>query len=59
MQAIPFKSAREASMVPFVMMGVVAVIGFLCVSHAIPEMLERKPARFSSPRKTTQPASET
>jgi hypothetical protein len=45
-------------MVPFMMIGVVAVIGFLCVSHAIPEMVERKPARFSSPAKTAPPASE-
>jgi hypothetical protein len=42
-------------MVAFVMMGIVAVIGFLCISYSIPEMVERKPRRPSSiaqPRQT-------
>ena len=30
-------------MVAFVMMGIVAVIGFLCVSRAITDMVERNP----------------
>jgi hypothetical protein len=38
-------------MLAFMMMGIVAVIGFLCVSHAIPGMVERKSARASLCRK--------
>ena len=43
-------------MVAFVMMGIVAVIGFLCLSYAIPEMLERgsgRPSSIARPRETT------
>jgi hypothetical protein len=46
-------------MVAFVMMGVAALIGFLCVSHVIPEIVEQKPARPSSTAPPAQPASET
>ncbi len=30
-------------MLPFIMMAVLAVLGFLCVSHLIPALTRRKP----------------
>lgn len=49
---------EEVPMLAFMMMGVVSVIGFLCVSHAIPNMIERKPSLDSSPVQTTPHAFE-
>jgi hypothetical protein len=43
-------------MVVFVMIGIVAVIGFLCISYAIPEMIEgrsRRPSSTEHPRQAT------
>jgi hypothetical protein len=45
-------------MIVYMMMGILAVLAFLCVSRAIPEMLQRQRSRASSSRrdKVTAPA---
>ena len=36
-------------MLPFVMMAVLALLGFLCISHIIPSLTRRKPGSRPAP----------
>lgn len=46
-------------MVAFMMIAVMAVIAFLCVSQMISEVSERRPSRASSKPAPTEPTSHT
>ncbi|HEY4776729.1 MAG TPA: hypothetical protein VIH56_03645 [Candidatus Acidoferrales bacterium] len=36
-------------MLPFIMMAVLALLGFLCISHIIPSLTRRKPGSRPAP----------
>ncbi len=36
-------------MLPFIMMAVLALLGFLCISHVIPSLTRRKPSERPGP----------
>jgi hypothetical protein len=36
-------------MLPFIMMAVLALLGFLCISHIIPSLTRRKPGSHPAP----------
>src|ERR1700722_98650 len=49
---VPFHILRgKAGMLPFVLMAVLALLGFLCISHIIPSLAQRRPR--SGPAQST------